>query len=141
MVRLSIGAHKDLHPGQIISYLKENQIAVKGLQREGQDHLLMVEHLHHKVALLEKGYITVNQKKIIIEDLDCKITYVNIFGAPLSDEILTEHLQVYGNIVGKRQGHYMTHLEVENSIHHWWMLLHWPIPGVVQVGPVRLTIK
>ena len=35
----------------------------------------------------------------------------------------------------------MTNPEVENSIRHWWMLLHRPIPCTVRVGPVRLAVK
>ena len=35
----------------------------------------------------------------------------------------------------------MSHPEVENGIRHWRMLLNQPIPSVVRVGPVRLTVR
>ena len=92
---------------------------------------------------MEKGFIMVNKKRIIIEGHDYEITHVNIFGASyeLPDETLIEDLQVYGTIVSKCRGHYLNHPEVENGIRHWWMLLHRPVPGVVRVGAVRLSIK
>ena len=134
---------QDLHPRQIIEYLHKQNIAIKSLQRENRDYLLTLEHLHHQTNLLAKGFITVIGHRILVEDPDYNMTSVNIFGVPyeLADEVIVEHLQVYGQIVSKRQGHYVTHPEVENGIRHWRMLLRRPIPSVVQVGPVRLAVK
>ena len=78
-----------------------------------------------------KGSIPVDGHRILVEDLNHKMTFVNIFSTlyELSDEVITEHLQVYSKIISERRGHYVTHLEVENAIHHWQMLLHRPIPS------------
>ena len=85
----------------------------------------------------------VDKQKIFIQDPDHKMSYVNIFGAPyeLADEVIVDHLQTHEQIVSKRRGHYVSHLEVENGNRHWRMLLNRPIQSVVRVGPVRLTIK
>ena len=68
---------------------------------------------------------------------------MNIFGAPyeLSDHMIADHLRTFGLIIGKHWGHFVTHPEVENGIRHWQMLLDHPILGVVQVGPVKLSVK
>ena len=81
-VRLRTRKHKDIQPGEIIVYLKEWEIEVKCLQKEGMDYLLTIENPRHKLELLENGSITVSQKQINIEDPDWKITYSNLFGAP-----------------------------------------------------------
>ena len=87
---------------------------------ENRDYLLTLN------TCIIKGYITVDGHRILVEDLNCKMTFVNIFSTPfeLSDEVITEHLQVYSKIISERRGHYVTHLEVENAIHRWQMLLH-----------------
>ena len=126
-VRLCIGEAQDLHPKQIIDYLQQQQkMQTKCLQRDNRDFLLTLEHLHHKTSLLVKGFIMVEKQKIFIEDPDRKMSFVNIFGAPyeLSDEVIVEHLQTYGQIVSWRRGHYVSHPEVENGICHWRMLLN-----------------
>ena len=85
----------------------------------------------------------VGEKKVLVEDPDQKITFVNIFRAPyeLSDDVIADHLRTFGSIIGKPWGHFVTHPEVKNGIRHWQMLLDCPIPGVVHVGPVRLSVK
>ena len=132
-MHLKTRKYKDIHPGEIIAHLKECRVEVKCLQREGLDYLLTVEDPHHKSVLLEKGSIIVNQKCINMEDPDYKTTHINIFGAlyELLDEIIKEQLQEFGDIVGKHQGRYAAHPEVENGIHHWWMLLYRPVPGML----------
>ena len=141
--RLRTGKYKDIHSGDIILHLKEHEIEVSCLQREVIDYLLTVENPQSKLELLGKGYITVSQKRINIENPDWKVTYVNIFGAPyeLPDETLNEHLQEYGTIVGRSRSHYGAHPEVENSIRHWRILLSRPVPGVLRVGRARLSIR
>ena len=106
-VHLRTNDTQDLHPRQIIEYLHKQNMATKCLQRENRDYLLTLEHLHHKTSLLAKGFITVDGHKILVEDPNRKLSYVNIFGAPheLADEVIIEHLQVYGQIVSKRRGH------------------------------------
>ena len=81
--------------------------------------------------------------RINIEDPDWKLTYINVFGAPfeLPDETLTELFQAYGTVIGSNRGHYAAHPNVENGIRHWRMLLCYPIPGVLRVGRVRLSIR
>ena len=108
-----------------IEYLKEHAIEVNCLQRERMDYLLTVENVHRKLELLEKVSITVNQMHINIEDPDWEVMYLNIFGAPyeLTDKTLNKHLQEYDTIIGRNQGHYTAHPEVENGIRHWQMLL------------------
>ena len=143
-VRLRTGDFQDLHPRQTIEYFQKQIMPIKCLQRDNKDYLLTLEHLHHKTTLLAKDkIITVDKHNILIEDPDRKVTFVNIFGAPyeLADEVIVEHLQVFGQIVNKRRGHYMTHPEVENGICRWRMLLNRPTLSVVRVGPVRLTVK
>ena len=129
-VRLRTGDVKDLHPNQIIDSLKQQHMEVKCLQRDNRDHLLTLAHLHQKTFLLEKGYLMVGEKKVLVEDPDRKITFVNIFGAPyeLSDDVIVDHLRTFGSIIGKHLGHFVTHPEVENGIRHWRMLLDCPIP-------------
>ena len=143
-MHLCIGEAQDLHPKQIIDYLQQQQkMQTKCLQRDNRDFLLTLEHFHQKTSLLAKGFIVVEKQQIFIEDPDWKISFINIFGAPceLSDEVIVEHLQTYGQIVSRRRGHYVSHLEVENGIRHWQMLLNRPILSVVRVGPVRLTVR
>ena len=126
-VCLRIGEAQDLHPKQIIDYLQQQQkMQTKCLQRDNRDFLLTLEHLHHKASLLAKGFIVVEKQKIFIEDPDRKMSFVNIFGAPyeLSNEVIVEHLQTYGQIVSRRRGPYVSHPEVENGIRHWRMLLN-----------------
>ena len=43
------------------------------MQREGMDYLLTVENPHHKLELLEKGSITMNQMCINIETFDWRV--------------------------------------------------------------------
>ena len=74
--RLRTGKYKDIHLGDIILHLKEHEIEVSCLQREGIDYLLTVENPQSKLELLGKGYITVSQKRINIEDPDWKVTCV-----------------------------------------------------------------
>ena len=107
------------------------------------DYLLTVENPHHKLELLQKGFIMVNQMRINIEDPDWKLTYINVFGAPyeLPDETLTELFRAYGTVLGSNRGHYAAHPDVENGIRHWRMLFCRPIPGVLRVGRARLSIR
>ena len=142
-VRLKTRRYKDIHPGDIIVYLKEHEIEVNCLQRQGMDYLLTVENPHRKLELLQKGFIIVNQMRINIEDPDWKLTYINVFGAPyeLPDETLTELFRAYGTVIGSNRGHYAAHPNVENGIRHWRMLLSRPIPGVLRVGRARLSIR
>ena len=142
-VRLQTRKYKDIHPGDIIVHLKEHEIEVSCLQRQGMDYLLTVENPHRTLELLQNGFIIVNQMRINIEDPDWKLTYINVFGAPYEhpDETLTELLQAYGTVIGSNRGHYAAHQEVENGIRHWRMLLCRPKPGVLRVGRARLSIR
>ena len=127
-VRLKTRKYQDIHPGDIIVHLKEQEIEAHCLQRQGMDYLLTVENPHRKLELLQKGFMVVNQMRINIEDPDWKLTYVNVFGAPyeLLDETVTELFQAYGTVIGSNRGHYAAHPEVENGIRHWRMLLRGP---------------
>ena len=75
-VRLKTRKYKEIHPGDIIVYLKEHEIEVNCLQRQGMDYLLTVENPQRKLELLQKGSIIVNQMRINIEDPDWKLTYI-----------------------------------------------------------------
>ena len=89
-------------PGDLLNAIKNQGVDSLCLQRQSMgNYLLTLAHPEQKQKLLFLATIYYKDIAYWIDDPECKVTFVNIFGAPyeLSDVVLQAHLRKYRTIL------------------------------------------